>query len=142
MQVFVPYKEPLKVAQCLDKRRLSKQIIECQQIIDAIGLVGKGWINHPVTKMYTRHLFWLIYYKKCLYSYCMGLKKDAERFNDLANAFTPSFLTEEFCCQHKRRLYTKDKEFYKCFEKYGESEENWYYIDYKIVKYINGKRIS
>ena len=36
MQVFTPYKEPILCAQVLDKKRLNKQIIECQQIIRAI----------------------------------------------------------------------------------------------------------
>lgn len=36
MQVFTPYPEPFKTADCLDSRRLNKQIIECRQILAAI----------------------------------------------------------------------------------------------------------
>lgn len=32
-------------------------------------------------------------------------------------------------------------ELYPQFAKYGKSEENWYFVDGQIVKYVNGKRI-
>lgn len=51
------------------------------------------------------------------------------------------FLTEEFQVQHRRRLYTKSLELYPQFAKYGTSEENWYYVDGKLVRYIKGKMI-
>lgn len=54
----------------------------------------------------------------------------------------PNFLTDEFCDQHKRRLYTKNNNFHAYFYKYGESQENWYYVDGKLLKYINGKKTS
>lgn len=39
MQVFTPYPSPLATAKAMinDPRRYSKQIIECQQILDAIS---------------------------------------------------------------------------------------------------------
>lgn len=152
MQVFVPYPEPFKVAQCLDKRRLRKQIIECKQILDAIDGVGKGWLNHPVTKMYKPYRLWLYYYTQCLECYIRYLKANDGRtqsseliqfvlWSEKADKIRPPFLTEEFCNQHKRRLYTKDPEHYKQFAQYGTSDENWYFVDGMLVKYINGKRI-
>ena len=42
----------------------------------------------------------------------------------------------------KRRLYTKDKEFYKEFAHLGESEVNWYYVDDKWKYYKNGKVVN
>lgn len=61
MQVFTPYPQPFACADCLDPRRLNKQIIECKQILAAIR---------------------------------------------------------------------------------GESQENWYYVDGKLLKYINGKIVN
>ena len=159
MQVFVPYKEPLMVAKCLDTRRLNKQVIECGQIIDAIEGKGKGWFNHPIVKMYKKYLGWLKLYSNCMSAYlnfiCNGsifmsawggdarfFIDCATTFNNSANKYTPPFLTDVFCDQHKRRLYTKDPVFYKVFAQYGTSEENWYVIDSELVKYINGKRIN
>lgn len=141
MQVFVCYPEPIKVAQCLDSKRLNKQIIECRQILDAIDGKGKGWFNHPVTKMYRSHRKWLYDYTNCLECYRKGLTGLAEIWSFWADNIRPPFLTEDFCNQHKRRLYTKNPDHYKQFAEYGKSDENWYCIDGEIVKYVNGKRL-
>lgn len=155
MQVFVPYKEPLKCAETLwsDQKRYNKQIIECRQIIDAID--GKlAWKNHPVTLMYKPYREWLSYYMECLISYRhfnkatdgsngeLIWKHETLYNNEEANKITPPFLTEEFCDNHKRRLYTKDNELYPQFKEYGITEENWYFVDNELRIYKNGKRIK
>ena len=141
MQVFVPYPSPIDVAKCMDRRRLLKQILEADQILDAISGQSNAWKNHPVTKMYFKHGLWLVTYRQCLHLYFHGNVKTAEYFSQDADDIRPPFLTDDFCDQHKRRLYTKAPEFYPQFAEYGTSEENWYFVDGKIVKYINGKRI-
>lgn len=149
MQIFVPYKSPLECAETLwnDHRRFYKQIIECKQILDAIDGVGKGWFNHPVTKMYREHKEWLYKYMLCL-KYYREFKNNiramtaSERFSDEAYYIRPPFLTDEFCDQHKRRLFTKAPDLYPQFEEYGTSEENWYFVDGELLKYVNGKRIK
>lgn len=146
MQVFTPYPEPLRTAMCLDGCRLNKQLIEARQILDAIDRKGKGWFNHPVVKMYKPYREWLYQYMLCL-GYYKEFKDNlramtaSESFSVRADEIRPPFLTEDFCNQHKRRLFTKNPEHYREFAEYGTSEENWYYVDGKIVKYINGKRI-
>lgn len=156
MQIFVCYPEPLKVAKVMwsDKKRFNKQIIECRQILDAIVGVGKGWFNHPVVKMYKPYKDWLVYYLNCFISYRNFM--NAENFSDeeeyylreaylmsmFAGDYRPPFLTEEFCDQHKRRLYTKSPELYSQFAKYGKSDINYYYVDGELLKYKNGKRIK
>ena len=149
MQIFIPYASPLETAKCLDPKRLNRQIQEAKVILDAINGTGKGWFNHPVVKMYAPHSLWLKFYYECLKKfseyerYRWGIDFADAINNDLmAVKSTPPFLTEEFCDQHKRRLYTKDNKYYKKFAKYGESEENWYYVDGGLRKYINGKRIE
>ena len=142
MQIFCPYASPLETAKCLDPKRLNRQIQEAEVILDAIHGTGKGWFNHPVTNMYTNHWGWLYNYFACLYHFKIGNLNSAKISSDRADSQKPPFLTEEFCIQHRRRLYTKNKEYYKQFAEYGESEENWYCIGGKIVKYINGKRIE
>lgn len=155
MQVFTPYKSPLDCAEALwkDSKRYNKQIIECRQILNAINGVGKGWFNHPVVKMYSNHKVWLNCYMLCLRYYRLYQKSvvneldkksfytSAEIYSNRADIIRPPFLTEEFCDQHKRRLYTKSKEKYPQFAKYGKSDENWYFVDGRIVKYINGKKL-
>lgn len=78
---------------------------------------------------------------RCLEYYRM-YKKSAEIFNDRANIIMPPFLTDDFCNQHKRRLYSKSAELYPQFAEYGKSEENWYFVGGKLLKYINGKQVK
>ena len=154
MNVFVPYANPLETAKCLDRLRLNKQVIECSQILNAIDGTGKGWVNHPVTKMYKPYRQWLYRYMQCLECYIRyikakdGCSKDSYLIQSVlwgekADKIRPFFLTNDFCDQHKRRLFTKNPEHYKQFEEYGTSDENWYFDNDKniIIKYINGKRI-
>lgn len=52
MQTFLPYSDFVKSAQSLDPLRLGKQRVETLQIMKAL-CGGKGWINHPATRMWT-----------------------------------------------------------------------------------------
>lgn len=140
MQVFVPYSSPIDVAKCLDRKRLHKQVLECSQILKAIAGTSKAWANHPVVKMYREHKMWLYYYMNCLACFCYG--GPPRYWSDLADKRKPSFLTEEFQVQHRRRLYTKDPVHYAEWAVYGTSKENWYFVDGKIVKYENGKKVQ
>ena len=154
MQVFVPYRTPIKCAMSLDMRRLNKQIIECRQILAAIRGEVSAWRNHPCVKMYAGHTDWLEDYTLCLEAVYINRHvktediaaedalEEAELWSRMAESLTPDFLTEEFCIQHRRRLYTKDNDTYERFAKYGESEENWYFVDGELWKYVNGKRIA
>lgn len=156
MQVFVPYKNPLECAAVLDARRLNKQIIECRQILAAIRGESNAWRNHPCVKMYRDHVVWLEYYKYCLEcnieagklmregdadeaAECRSL---AIEWSQLADKCTPPFLTDEFCRQHQRRLYTKDPEYYEFYSMYGKSKENWYVVDGELLRYEYGKIIK
>ena len=141
MQVFVPYPSPIDVAKCLDRRRLLKQEIECTQIAKANNGESGAWKNHPVTKMYKQYETWLLYYRACIIRYIEERYDDAQLWSDRADRIRPPFLTSDFCDQHKRRLFTKAPELYPQFWPYGKSNENWYFVDGQIVKYINGKRI-
>lgn len=51
MQTFLPYADFIDSAEVLDMRRLGKQRVETKQIITALE-GGKGWANHPATKMW------------------------------------------------------------------------------------------
>lgn len=143
MQVFI-IGSVLETAQSLDKRRLNKQIIECKQILDALYGTGKGWFNHPIVKMYKGYEKWLCAYKWCLEEY---QRKDSDflmlmHYNNFCEDNKPPFLIEEYFNQMKRRLYTKDNNFYKQWEELGESEINWYFVDNEWKYYRNGKLIK
>lgn len=140
MQVFI-IGTPLETAIALDNRRLNKQIIECEQILDALN-GKKAWSNHPCTLQYKKHQTWLDLYKRCLEAYFNNNMQEAEWTNYLAVMLTPYFHTEDYLNQMKKRLYTKKKEHYKQFSDLGTSEENWYFVDNEWRIYKNGKRIK
>lgn len=154
MQVFVCYPEPLKVAQAMwnDQRRYNKAIIEAKQILAAID-GAKAWRNHPVCLMYKEHKEWLELYLKCFEAYRDSRKKEklidgveiyyaAYLLSKAAYKIRPPFLTQEFCDQHKRRLYTKSPELYPQFAQYGKSDVNYYFVGGELLKYKDGKRIK
>ena len=144
MQVFVPYANPFRVAECLDKRRLNKQIIECGQILKAIANPNRAWGRHPVVIMWKEYVFWLSFYMKTLELYRDGKEDEAREIGDecVMPCNRPVFLTKNFCAQHKRRLYTKSPGMYRQFARYGKSDENWYFVNGRVVKYKNGKNIT
>lgn len=142
MQVFV-VGSPLETAMALDKARLRKQIIECHQILAAIHGEGKGWIHHPVVLMYSEpnSVRWLQMYADILEGYLDGSTGLIEADRE-AREITPVFHTEKFLTQMKRRLFSKNPEYYKQWESLGPSDENWYFVNKQWVKYINGKRVE
>lgn len=140
MQVFI-VGNPLYTAMALDRRRLNKQVIECKQILDALN-GAKAWSNHPCVLQYRESILWLRNYMKCLESYQKGDMVSAELFNGACNCIRPPFHTGEYFKQMKRRLYSKDKEYYEQWASLGESEDNWYFVDGEWRIYRNGKRIK
>lgn len=148
MNVFIPYPSPLDCAKALwnDRLRYNKQIIECKQILDAIdGAIP--WSKHPCVLMYKEHKEWLYNYMMCFSFYRKYKKGNNEAFkyccyyDNEAHKVQPTFISL-MCIQHRKRLYTKSPELYPQFVEYGTSEENWYYVENQIVKYVNGKRIN
>ena len=142
MNVFI-IGTPLETARALDKARLNKQIIECQQMPDALYGKTKAWANHPCTLQYQGHERWLLCYTSCLLRYKCGKYQRAEISDSWCKLNKPHFHTEEYFTQMKRRLYTKNPEHYAQFAEYGPSDENWYWSprEQKIIKYANGKRV-
>lgn len=138
MQVFI-IGSPLETAKALDNLRLNKQIIECKQIISAIeGNIA--WSNHPVVLQYKPYKEWLKLYTFVLEEYRNGNFTTAESVSDAVMSL--EFHTEEFFNQMKRRLYTKNPQHYSQWSNLGTSDENWYFVDGVMRKYVNGKRIE
>lgn len=141
MNVFI-IGTPYETAKALDLPRLNKQIIECQQILDALD-GKKAWAHHPCTLQYKGHERWLANYMGCLLRYKHGEYGRAELSSQWCEKDRPPFHTEEFFNQMKRRLYTKKPEHYAQWAGLGTSDENWYWSprEQKIIKYVNGKRV-
>lgn len=141
MQVFI-IGTPLETAKVLDKKRLNKQIIECKQILNAIFGKTRAWANHPCTLQYKEHKQWLYEYLQCLEQYIKGNYNDAEIYSEIAQKIKPNFHTTEYLNQMKRRLYTKDNNYYKQWSNFGISYQNWYFVNNKLRIYVNGKQIK
>ena len=140
MQVFI-IGSPLETAMVLDKKRLNKQIIECKQILKALKGETKAWANHPCTIQYRGYEFWLRCYTRVLEAYRQDPNVNyntirIKTWDYRCRETTPSFHTQEYLDNMKRRLYTKNNEHYKQFAHLGESYENWYWVDnkWKIYK--------
>jgi hypothetical protein len=54
MQTFLPYSDFKKSVEVLDYRRLGKQRVESYQVLNVLlgRTSSKGWVNHPVTRMW------------------------------------------------------------------------------------------
>lgn len=147
MQVFI-VGSPLETAEALDQKRLRKQIIEVGQILDALN--GKNaWSNHPCVLQYRGHEGWLKIYSECLELELLKTPNNDAAITAIqavasvmAKKIAPCFHTQEYFDQMKRRLYTKDPEYYKQWADLGKSEENHYFVDGAWRKYVNGKRIE
>ena len=141
MQVFI-IGTPLETAHALDARRLNKQIIEAQQILDAAIGFTIAWAHHPCVQQYKWNTVWLNAYKLTLYYYQQDAKVLAAFWNSQAEAYRPDFHTPEYFDQMKRRLYTKDPNHYAQWAHLGTSEVNWYFVDGEWRHYRNGKLIK
>ena len=143
MNVFI-IGSPLETAKALDKRRLSKQIVECEQMLAVYENRKTAWYNHPCTRQYAKYASWLHSYKVTLERFRDNEMTSAHYWNNMAEQTRPAFHTEEFFNQMKRRLYTKDPVHYAQWAGLGKSEENWYWspCENGIIKYVNGKRIK
>lgn len=139
MQIYVPYRNPLEIAKCLDKRRLASQIREARLVLG--GINGEnGWTRGPLHYMYKPHKDWLELYILILEAWRTQSLVDLQSLVEKSTELTPWFLTDEFCERHKRRLYSHAPEKYPQFSYLGFSDENWYWENNKIIKFKNGKR--
>ena len=146
MQVFV-IGSPLETARALDAKRLSKQIIEVEQILSTFEGKSKAWANHPVVRMYSQNEG-----RRYLRRYLRILKKYKENpdsvgvllriYNWMTHMFRPSFHIQAYYDQMKCRLYTKDPHHYAQWAGYGTSDTNWYWSheEKQWVFYKNKKR--
>ena len=126
MQTFLPYDNFILCAKSLDRQRLGKQRVETLQIMQTIaGLSkGKGWINHPATKMWIGHESYLMSYQAAIVSEwtsrgykdtCLSKTRDAfSHINEPGGR--PDWLGDfQFHASHRSNLLRKNPEFYAQF---------------------------
>ena len=120
MQTFLPYPDFKKSVEVLDYKRLGKQRVETFQVLNI--LLGrtdtKGWINHPVTKMWRGYEPALQMYQNYTISEWIkrGYKNTMQFENILIEARMPSWLGDERLHKsHRSNLLRKDWEYYSEF---------------------------
>jgi len=122
MQTFMPYPDMDRCAKVLDRQRLGKQRVECQQILQALA-GGTGWSNHPATKMWRGHERALaIYGLSMTTEWVKRGYKDTRRpvLIELAKSFSHTSVIEPAWWgdprvhhSHQAMLLRKDREHYQ-----------------------------
>lgn len=132
MQTFLPYVDFTESARVLDRQRLGKQRVETLQIMKAL-LVGKGWVNHPATKMWSGHESFLFEYQLAMCNEwartrgykdtCLGKTIMLMDEAGIVSALEPErdrrappwIGDEKFHASHRSNLLRKDPEWYGRF---------------------------
>lgn len=136
MNTFLPYADFSKSANSLDNKRLGKQRVEVLQMLNKIhGLTkGKGWTNHPCTRMWSKHPNALVTYgiAVCKAWRSRGFKdtcleKIQKHYKpDLTEDMPPWLGRDDLHLSHQSNLIQKDKIFYKT--KFPDAPENLEYV--------------
>jgi hypothetical protein len=127
MQTFLPYEDFRKTAECLDPKRLNKQILEAYQILRAITDKSYGWQHHPAVNMWRKHpwaLWEYMYELNLIRRASAGEIHKALRlatatisyYNICPTISRPKWLGyEPFHSSHRSNLLRKDPEWYGKF---------------------------
>lgn len=123
MQTFLPYTNFYNSGKVLDIKRLGKQRVEVLQMLNKIrGITkGKGWTNHPCTKMWSKNPNALVEYglQICQAWKDRGYKdtcyeKIKIHFKKEETKNMPAWLGDKkLHISHQSRLIQKNYEFYK-----------------------------
>jgi hypothetical protein len=114
MQTFLPHPDFAETARSLDWRRLGKQRVEAQQILNALAN-GGGWSNHPAVKMWRGYEDALRLYRNTIIEEWVrrGYRNNMPLAAVPDDVALPPWLGDsEFHASHRARLLAKDPEFY------------------------------
>ncbi len=120
MQTFLPYKSFKQSLQSLDWRRLGKQRVEAHQVLNV--LLGrtetKGWINHPITRMWKGYEPALqLYFNMCVEEWINRGYNNNMKLEEITEPIVfPHWLGNDLIhSSHRANLLRKDKEFYSTY---------------------------
>jgi hypothetical protein len=124
MQTFLPHLNYAQSAASFDTRRLQKQIVECQQLLNALlNPEAKGWRNHPAAIMWRGCEKSLADYAEACYEEWKNRgygpnHKSILKIRELVAQHNlkdqiPSWIgREDFHAAHRGNLLRKDFEYY------------------------------
>jgi len=126
MQTFLPLLSIYDSLWCLDYRRLGKQRVEADQILNILNgkAKSKAWANHPAVLMWKGHELALTAYRDLsIYTWVeRGYKNNMKQLYtfeyalSLSRVLKPEWITEEFCRAHQSNLLRKAPDFYKQYD--------------------------
>lgn len=114
MQTFLPFADFEESARALDFRRLGKQRVEAQQILNAL-YYGGGWRHHPAVRMWEGYESALKEYRNVMIRAWVARGYRNTMVVDLPDApiQMPPWMGERaFHASHRSNLLRKDPEFY------------------------------
>lgn len=115
MQTFLPYADFEETALALDRRRLGKQRVEAQQILNAIER-GGGWSNHPAVLMWTGYEPALRLYRNAMIRewVARGYNNTMEITRSGGRVRMPPWLGDQSLhASHRSNLLRKEPDFYR-----------------------------
>lgn len=128
----MPYESFKDSADCLDKKRCFKQVIETSQILNVLQGKSDGWKHHPAVKMWAGCEAALIEYYNIFWNVCK--EKWKINFNklqpipEIANVKYPVWLgNEKFHSLMRANLLRKNKEYYSQFGWTEEPQEGYFW---------------
>lgn len=134
MQLFLPYPSITQSVQCLDNRRLMKQIVEASQIVDAI-MHDTGWRHHPIVRALRHHVDFVIEYGYVANAEWRGRGYQPVKFpHDRPGTYTtPPFVgIDIFHLSHRANLVRKAPDHYvQYFGRLPDSPYLWPVVDDK-----------
>lgn len=119
MNTYLPYRSFIQSAECLDRRRLHKQVIEAHQMIRILKGKLKVWENHPAVIMWEGYIPALKIYFNAMYSEATkrGIKYSDKyykfHFKERITFKMPSWLgRRKFHMRMRSNLLRKDPVYY------------------------------
>lgn len=129
MNTFLPYLDFAKCAECLDNKRLFKQVVEAKQIIDILTTgktkSGKDYPlsmkHYPIVKAWSKDINTLILY----YNVCLDEVLKRKKVNTSLKPYEwdpnftpklfvlPDWLTQEVATMYQAHLLRKDPTYYQ-----------------------------
>lgn len=124
MITFLPYSDFKKSVECLDNKRLNRQIMEAKIIYDIVheNRTSGGWVNHPAVKMWRCCPEAIALYLNCCLDEWIkrgknhSYQKISMEGTGEANVKMPLWLGDERVhSSHRSNLLRKDAFYYEQF---------------------------
>jgi hypothetical protein len=130
MVTFLPYSDFEKSANCLDKKRCWKQVVEAKQIICTLrcddipeswentnSYIFQKWINHPAVQMWKGYeedikVYYNVFLKICCNKFRINTELEELTIFYILQKMPWWLNNEDFHRSHRARLIEKDRSFY------------------------------